>query len=371
MLTRHLKQFVKYIIRIILIVPRALESRFKRSPRVVFYSPASFQAQHLYPVIQHIIDQNVQWELVLIGDFDSKFGVCYYNQLSDFPIYKTIDIYISTEMVLPWWLDAIKIFFGHGVGPKIDYQEKYRTSGFDISFSPCLPIYKAHLKPRNRNKAEPCKIGLPVLDAYINGSVKIKKSFICDFFQVPTNQPILVYAPSWNSDPDLNSNFDVIIGELKKCKGMSLIVSPHPNLLTNSINGRLSDFCRYGVAINTKYSTLDLCAAADVVISDISSVMFESIAMKKTVVFDGNRKVYSMYGADYVLSMVEASLPRINWEGDVCCQLKKIIEQYKDTDGDEFRSKYFFNLGDSTMVFVDSIESILHGVISKSNRSPS
>ena len=355
---RMIKSITKKCIYTALQIVRKMESIFKQSPRVVFYSPASFQARHLYPVVQYMIE-HTPWEIFLIGDFDNKFNCANFTRLRYFPLYKNIDIYISTELISPWWFDGKKIFFGHGIGPKMEYQERYNSSDFDVSFSPCMPAYNAHSDSEHSGK-ESYKIGLPVLDLYINKKVKLKKEEICDLLGIDVNKPILVYAPSWNYRSDLNSDFGLIIGRLKKCDCFTLVVSPHPNLLDGEKSNVAHHFFQEGVVCNSMVCTLDVCAVADVVISDISSVMYESIALKKLVVFDGNKKAYVEYGAIKVLHLVNEFIPSIDWMGDVCAQIDQIMRLGQIDQGDKFRDKYFFNLGVSTEVFVRTVDSILH-----------
>ena len=336
---------------------RALVAVYKPRPTIVLYSPVSYQARHLYPVIQYLVD-NMHWEVILIGDFDCNFGCAHYSRLRYFPLYKSIDVFISTELISPWWFDGKKIFFGHGVGPKIEYQERYLSSDFDISFSPCVPAYQAHSGSGVKEKT--CyRVGLPVLDSYIRGKKKIKKKDICDALGIESNRPLLIYAPSWNYRSDLNSDFGSIIEKLKECAFFTLVVSPHPNLLIDEKNEVLHDFYRHGVSVNTEFSTLDLCAVSDVVVSDISSVMYESLALNNLVIFDGNERVYRECGAGDVLSMIKEYLPHIDWTGDVCFQMKRILKKGKPVRLNEFRRKYFFNLGNSTQVFVSIVDSII------------
>jgi hypothetical protein len=164
----------------------------KQAPRIVFYAPPKFHAAHLVPVLNKIAESS-EWEVILVGEFDNFWGFDAYSRLRFIPLFKSYDLFISTELLIPWWIRCKCIYFGHGVGPKLKYQSSPKIKKFDASFAPCEPIYIAHKYIIN----DVYKVGLPLLDNSARTSLFVGD--MVSYFGLDPKYKIIVYVPSYVS----------------------------------------------------------------------------------------------------------------------------------------------------------------------------
>ncbi len=326
-----------------------------RKKHIVFYAPIKFHATHLLPVI-HQMMTNTKFRITLVGDFDdfdTLKSLPLYQYLNDLPIRQKYHIFVMTEITLPWGLRGKKVFFGHGIGPKLNYQTSIELNSFEAIFIACQAIYDAQqsLKP------ELFKIGLPLLDA--PKLTKQKSSQIHSLFNANNTKPNIIYAPSWSSDEKLISNVSLIMEQLSTLHQFNVIVSPHPNLLNPKRYSQSHLFEYTSLAVNTSesgISTFELCQQSDAVISDISSILFEAMAINKKVFFDGNCAIYDACGASNVLNQLRRAIPTLCWSTPIETQLQLMYQQYDYDKMAKYIKKYLFNHGQATVAFINTIQ---------------
>tara|TARA_R110000868_G_scaffold159_2_gene1532 strand:+ start:90344 stop:91312 length:969 start_codon:yes stop_codon:yes gene_type:complete len=320
---------------------------------VIFYSPAAFQANHVLPVINNLVVDGVV-SVVLVGSFDKIKGCDYYSKIDDLPFFGKYSLYIATDLCFPpAWMSVKTVFFGHGVGPKLDYQSDSSLRYFDYSFTACRPIHEVHKK----SGISLVKVGLPILDnlGCVNGMGNGLNSTL--------NKPLIVYAPSWSGDSKRISPLCKILTALEVVENYRVIVSPHPNFFREGLSREFSGLENSNVKLNypdSGVSTYEMCMQADVVIGEISSVVFESMAIGRLVCFDGNEKIYKLSGAASVLECFKKSVPVIDWEMDIDSQLDQAMSdtQWKEKR-EVFIRDYIFNVGEATNIFVKAIYKII------------
>jgi hypothetical protein len=265
--------------------------------------------------------------------------------IDDFGKTQAIDIFISTEVIdAPYYVAGTSIFFGHGIGPKLDYQLGILSKNIDLIFCPCTYFYKRFLEflPNSRLR----NIGLPILD---EKPVENGKRFI-------------LYAPSRNADLKYTSDYNSVISVLTKLTNYEVIVSMHP-LLTKNIAERVLPAvidirgCPHICMLeDTQFAnTFDALRQSILVVSDISSILFEALAFETPVVFDGNIAVYEKSDASDLVNDLNDfayTLAEISSNDSV----REVITQDPRRDArKKFADSYLANLDSAAQSFVNEL----------------
>jgi hypothetical protein len=339
-----LKELVFKVVTILaksanIVLPTLLLKKDKKK-HLVFYAKEEFHAKHFYPLLMKL--QNVpDFEIHLVGEFEPIFDAKYYSRLKYISLRYRYSLFFTTTLSLPWNIVAKTIYFGHGVGPKLDYNSEKLVSNFDYCFCSCEPIYQVQSALN-----EKCfKVGLPILELKSN----IDRSFILSTFNLTGNKPIIVYVPSWHGNPDLISEVLDYAKKLDAIDDFDLIVSPHPNLMKaeyTTEKTRLDHFNSSALNWGREISSLDLIKeAADIVVSDISSLLYEAMALGKLVAFDGNRTLYEESGAGHILQSMDDFLFQCSWCSDLSSQFASLLENTKSHELQaEFIQGYVYNI---------------------------
>jgi hypothetical protein len=336
-----------------------------KKPLVLFDACTPFHLEHFKNVIHKLSKQgNIQ--LAVISPEGSRMGdlknVCFYNALDDFPLYKKAEMYISTEMrEMPFWFECPSVFFGHGMGPKLNYQASGTLKNFDYIFSPCRPTYEVQINAVSKDKVIP--LGMPILD-----DLDYRKEKIYRHFKLDKNKPIVIYAPSWCNNISKVSDIKLITSFLQHKSQFNIIVSPHPSLFNPArCDGKVffeESLTYQGLHINSPkndFTTLELVKASTLVISDISSILFEAMALKKIVFFDGNKALYDYCQASAVYDEVVEICPIPNWDNlDDQTIEQTLINDELSNEREHFINHYLFNNGNASKVFIELVNNVLN-----------
>jgi len=346
------KKGKKYLInRMVYFIPQL----FQKKKHIIFNAPVNFHAQHLAPLIEKFINDGTII-IHLVGHFEPKYAgenIVRHKSIKDLPNHIRYSVFLTTEFEVLWWLNTINIFFGHGVGPKLNYQNNSILEAFDYSYAPCSAIYNSQIK----HGIQVVKTGLPILEKSHVDELGVQL-----YFNTSSDKPLLIYAPSWNADSSQISDISKIIQKLSRLEGYDIIVSPHPNLLNEKRFSDTAIFEDIAFKINspkTHISSLDLCRYADVVISDISSVLFEALALNKCVIHDGNKKVYEESGAIEVLNSLLNEIMSLNIEQDFEEQLLIARQKHQAIPTTQFIGEYIYNINSAVKICERHIRTIL------------
>lgn len=319
---------------------------------ILFIAPYPHHAVHLHKVVERLSNLN-DYTVTFAGELSFHNDRVNSTTVESLKVKNNFDIVITTEFgLIPWWLSTKRVFFGHGIGPKISYQVSNSLALFDYSFCPCKPIFDAHSKFKIKVR----KVGLPILD---NPDFS-KNNLIKSKFGIKSDLPLVVYAPSWSSENKLLNNIPEYIEKISKItNNFNVILSPHPNLLlpercsgTSIVENISADL--FVNDAESGFTTFEACLAADIIISDISSILFEAMSIGKKVFSDGNRGLFEHYGASLYYDEMVRYVRVIDWSCDL---EKQISSDVPSTDA--FIEKYLFNRGKATDCFVESINDIL------------
>ena len=252
------------------------------------------------------------------------------------------------------------MFFGHGIGPKLNYQSIDKLAKFDYLFTACLPIHNTQSELFNPKKIY--KVGLPILD-----NLQVDSHEIQSFFTLDNSKPTIIYAPSWCAYPECIADIDKALSVLNTINDANVIISPHPLLLKKDrCNGKdfFANHTQYKNLFfnfaDSPFSTLDLCHVADIVISDISSILFESMALGKITLFENNKGMFEKFEAEKVYEQLVISCFVVKWETATADILVKNLYHDKfEQSRHAFIDGYIFNRGKATEKFIDYINELI------------
>jgi CDP-glycerol glycerophosphotransferase (TagB/SpsB family) len=299
------------------------------------------------------LSSNSKYSLHLVGDFRNHYNANYYASGKHLPYHKKYSLFICADIARPWKIDAKSVYFCHGIGPKLDYVSNQEFGKFDYCLCPCKPIFDVQ-STINQN----ChKIGLPILEAKSG----VSKRAIIEKFSLNKDKPTILYAPSWHGNANLISDVKTIVIKLSELEGYNLILSPHPNLLRPDLcDGRdlLKDIKGVNMNVGGIISSLDILKeVADILVSDISSMLFEAMALEKRAVFDGNEAIYIAAKAGHVLDDLKHNITTCDWSADLNKQIDDVMKK-NDLIACQnvYIQDYVYNLGKSKQAFLDFIE---------------
>jgi hypothetical protein len=162
------------------------------------------------------------------------------------------------------------IYIEHGLSPV-----KYYTYKYNFFHASSLLFYPGTIFKRKMDAINPeFKVGLlggyPKCDELV--SMKPDKSSLIEYYDLDKTQPIILFAPSWGAK--LGAGI-TNVSHLKDIP--NVVVAPHPS------EYKLAD--QYGVKLPPKAGNInELLHLADIVISDVSSIVAEAALIGKTTV---------------------------------------------------------------------------------------
>tara|TARA_R110002050_G_scaffold150318_5_gene277000 strand:+ start:2848 stop:3933 length:1086 start_codon:yes stop_codon:yes gene_type:complete len=337
----------------------------KQKTLIILDAPALFHFAHFENIISILADRNDIDVIVICPDIkpsDKIINITYYQCIENIPLFKKPDLFISTELNrIPYWYNCPTVYFGHGMGPKLNYAANSDLLEYNYIFSPCNPTYKLQKELVSEQQIYP--LGMPILDNKENNKTEIIK-----FFNLNQEKPIIVYAPSWCTDINKLSDINKIVAFLRtKTNYFNIIISAHPLLFKKercegkeifNVNKPIE-----GITLNlpsSNLTTLELIKSSDIVISDISSILFEAMALNKKVLFDGNKAIYEYSKALHIYEEVIQVCHTPCWDDFEDKTIENVIE-FDDlhSQRERFINNYLFNNGNASTHFIQEVENIL------------
>jgi hypothetical protein len=163
------------------------------------------------------------------------------------------------------------IYIEHGLSPM-----KYYTYKYDFFHRSTLLFYPGEVFKRKMEAVNPgFKNGLlggyPKIDNLL--SIKINKSQMCEKYGLDNSKPIILFAPSWGGKRSKHAG----VHNAKYLKDIdNVIIIPH------SADYRFAK--KYGAIVPTDGNINQFLHLADIIISDVSSVLAEASILKKSVI---------------------------------------------------------------------------------------
>lgn len=325
--------------------------------RVVFLCPADFHYFHISPVVEKLACENdfevtiVKWEAFNQEAINDVRYIDVENFEDEY--LRTYDIFFTTEFnrAPPWWMTGIlKVYFLHGVGPKVSYFASKSLSGYDAVFAPG-PYVKERQLPYVGTHSQLYDIGLPVTDGISNSK---------DMNRSSHGIPTLLYTPSWSSDAEYISINEKLLEEIGKLKGWNVIIRPHPNLLLPGrcdgvdweekleILQRRSHHVVLHAGEGT--SVYDVLATADVLLTDISSVLFEFLILDRPIILSYKDGIDTFYDCEDLFGLMSEACGTIFTPVDLALVLSGEFKQprARSCKRQELLARSIYNPGNAT-----------------------
>jgi hypothetical protein len=342
-----------------------LHSLGRTTPPVVVLEALNLSHLEHYKVILEILSNRNDITVFVItpglGNKQSHKNISYFNSISELPLYRQVKLLITTGILaIPHWLHCPVIYFGHGMGPKLNYVADPKIGAYDYCFAPCKPTFDVQRRFLSESQVIP--LGMPILD-----DLSTPKKEIYQHFNLDDDKPLLIYAPSWCNNMSKVSNIKLITSFLQSKEQFNIIISPHPLLFNpERCDGKvffplLED--KHNLNINTpesKFTTLELVKASALVISDISSILFEAMALNKIVFFDGNQALYEYCEASEIYAQVMEVCPVPVWDSADDQTIEKTLKNDEKAESrTQFINQYLFNNGKASNMFIEQINKLL------------
>lgn len=291
----------------------------QKKKKILFDCPYDFHYSHLQPLIE-VLRRYPEFDLTVVKteDFSQAQldGVRYVDadtlQRETFTVY---DIHFTTDFgVFRWWFCGVtRIFFLHGVGPKVSYFASEKLRVFDVVLVPG-PYVESKQRVFLKKDAVLYPAGLPVTDRYFFEN----EHSLPDYIKFEEKKPILLYAPSWSSDPcQVSIDLD-ILHALSSQIICNVIIRPHPNLLVPEMCAgiRWKEIIEEIAFKNRRIflhagrgtSVYEILGCADILLGDISSVVYEYLALDRPIILYLKKGVEEFYQSEeFVLETRRAS----------------------------------------------------------------
>lgn len=343
------------------------ESLYKNKKcNIAFDAHQKFHYFHIEPILKHL-NSNNNFNITVITqkgfNENEKYNNIKYITRSQFRKgwFNFYDIFISTEIdAWPVWVyDSITICMFHGVGLKMSYLKNNELKLNDFIFSVGPSTYAVQEKFLSQNsKIE--KIGLPVTDNLANKIYSKPPKNI----KIDSNKITIMYAPSWAKESENISMNREIIEALDSLNDYNVIIRPHPFLLIpeycNNIDwGEIIKQTSNHIQISNSsdHSIYDLLPSIDILIGDISSVIYEFLTLDRPVILYVHDNILHNYDASEFIQPLRDASTTLNKPSDLIGVLNKIKneEKSKHLSRTKLLNQTLFNIGNATETSANKI----------------
>jgi hypothetical protein len=294
-------------------IARKINKRIKKDNRrniipVIIDCQCPQFSQHLEPIIEELLKIKEQKIDLFFGEKIAETGECYSSYIKEnaFPveIYQKLQgymIFLSPRIHDTGPKSALRIIMGHGIcSAKISIHTKEKYESFDI-YCVTGKLNESKIK-RNLEKLglkdTVVNVGYPKSDKLYQGALPGRND-IFSRLHLDSRKKTLLYAPSWDHGLSLREFGTSLVDTILQNKDYNLIIKLHPNsfcspqdnnyiTLTGGINWEqeFSPFMNYpNCAFVKEFKIDELLTVSDIMITDLSSVALEFLALNKPVIY--------------------------------------------------------------------------------------
>ncbi len=270
--------------------------------------------------------------------------------------FRSFDLTISLDYGELSWIPhrGTWLFIPHGDGMKANYTGCTELGKYDAIFA--LTRSQAALQRRfARTGAEIIEAGFMLGDRLLRHPCTDR---VPRRFGLELGRPVVLYAPSWHARPDLIAMNEPMLGALCRQREFNVIVKPHPNLLRPERCGG-KDWHKILVELQSRNvvvvddpdtSIYEIMSAADVLLSDVSSVIYEFLFLDRPIVVHRYDRLLQAIGGQPYLNEVLSAIVQVE---DPAAMLRALNEalQFPARRSQERRrilQERFFNVGSAT-----------------------
>lgn len=277
------------------------------------------------------------------------------------------DVHVSAQyFTIRLIRTALKVHIFHGVGGKAwNISEKARAYDrlFLVSEFDRRRFIDAGIFPEGSPALE--VIGMPKTDCLVDGS--LRRDEILRAFRLPPERPAIAYVPTWQETSSLYTMGRELMATLADGP-WSVIVKLHDNCYRSELSGgvdwegELSSMGqRANVRVIRQPDVSPVLAAADMLISDLSSASLEYLLLDRPVIVADAPELFARYARDEVSTWQRQLGPLLRDPKDVTALVRRVLERPGDY-GDVRRtvaSKIFHDPGYATDRAVASLYRLL------------
>ncbi|MBU2453792.1 MAG: CDP-glycerol glycerophosphotransferase family protein, partial [Proteobacteria bacterium] len=182
--------------------------------------------------------------------------------------------------------------------------------------------------------------------------------------------PIVLYAPSWSTNPDMIMMNESILKALSNQDYFNVVFKPHPLLFHPDRCGgkNWNNFFaglekKHFVMIKeSNYPIQTFMKIADVIVSDISSVIFEYLYLDRPIVLHKDEKVLEYYKGNDSFGDISKASFHFNSEIDMVDIINQALEQpdFHSELRKEILNSNYYNIGNATQAAIKMIYECLH-----------
>ena len=343
---------------------------FQRRRRVLIDCFELFHYHHIRPVVDRLLtDPRLRVFLLESSRFARQVirpDIAPHKQFVTSPRVRFIpfDLTISTDYGAPHWIPhrGFEIAAPHGGGMKANYNSPERLARYGA-------LWVVGKRQRNNFSQSVASdavledIGFIVTDQLVNNASD--KTPVLRRLALDKQLPIVLYAPSYSDKPDLILMSEEILTTLHSHAQFNIIVKPHPLLLRPSMTGgtdygkmlsRLTNE-RFKVVTATDVPIQEYMIVSDVLISDISSVVFEFLFLDRPILLQINSRVINYYSGQDYLNDILPAVSIFESAEQLAETLRSALENPKalSFERKRFVEREYFNVGRATDAAVESV----------------
>jgi CDP-glycerol glycerophosphotransferase (TagB/SpsB family) len=175
----------------------------------------------------------------------------------------------------------------------------------------------------------------------------------------------VLYAPSWSSNPEMVIMTEELLNELSEQKDFKVILKPHPNLfLPDKCSGKdwniiFSKLNKANLTVinTTEHPIQKYMLDADVLLADISSVIFEYLYCDRPIVLHKNEAAIKYYQAEDMYAEISRAAFLFEKPSMVIETVKYALSkpELHSTQRKEILHTKFYNIGKATEAAVSAI----------------
>lgn len=304
----------------------------------------------------------------------SKYNLNYNENLFAYPWLKYSGVKIFIDFSFSTYdieLKCPKILYTHGMAglnfskflDQVRFIEKYSMLFLNG------PIHKKALvsaQERYGGKLPPMyEVGYLRGDRLLRMAKSFDKKNFLKKIELP-KVPVILYAPTWGNFSSPMRWLDLIV-EVCKGMGVNLLIRLHPKMVSKTRTNfnvemkweeKLQTIEKENPCVKVVFNQDidDVMLSADVMITDVSGMALEFMAIDKPVVFLESKKYFELFGDNRPEKWCRPT-QEVRTKSDLEKELKKAI------DGNGFKypaEELMYNIGHSLEIMMGLIESIIH-----------
>lgn len=313
---------------------------------------------YIMPVVQDLKKRNLPISFYIATDY-----ISFKNELAPFNVSKNrifypsicswlwmADMFLSASVYGKGPKQAVRVNISHNLPTKVECYPREAVLNYNVHFL-TGPLHRDQYENMFKKYKIQAKniqilnIGYPKSDALLQGVYK-REDVLRSLGLNPEN-PTLLYAPAWDYGASLRSFGEDVIEKLLTLKNINTLVKLHPvsytpetspnfEFYTGGTNWieKLSCFEKYpNFRHVAKYSIDPLLRASDVMITDVSSVALEFIALDKPVIYidcpEFYEKTLKKWGQDPELARNDERLNAGRNAGILIKDLSELVDSVK------------------------------------------